>query len=129
VREDLLAMLYRLEETHAVRRLSNSDACAAVGSRIAARWALLRLVRNGRIQTDGGRLALTDLGRDEARTLVRSHRLWEAYLVEQLGFPPDHVHEPAHRVEHYIDEDMREQIKAGIDAVDVDPHGRVIPGS
>lgn len=127
VREDLLAMLYRLEELHSPSRLSPEDARAAVGGGLTGRWSLLALQREGRIALAEGRLELTQAGRDDARQLVRSHRLWETYLVEHLGLPLDHVHEPAHRVEHYIDEAMREQIKAGLEQPDVDPHGREIP--
>jgi manganese/zinc/iron transport system permease protein len=126
VREDLLAMLYRVDEA-GQRRLASSEALAAVGGRAMARWALRSLVRGGRIEQRDGRLQLTGEGRQDARELVRSHRLWETYLVTQLGMPLDHVHEPAHRVEHYIDEQMREQLEQNLDAAATDPHGRDIP--
>jgi Mn-dependent DtxR family transcriptional regulator len=59
--------------------------------------------------------------------LVRSHRLWESYLVKHLGLPLDHVHDPAHRVEHYIDESIQKQIAAELEPSAQDPHGREIP--
>ena len=65
--------------------------------------------------------------RATAVTLVRTHRLWEAYLVEYLGLPLDHVHEGAHRVEHFLDERMRRELAEAIEDTERDPHGREIP--
>jgi hypothetical protein len=92
-----------------------------------ARWSIAALVRDNRIETAGEQLLLTDLGRTDARKLVRSHRLWETYLVQNLGMPLDHVHEPAHRVEHFIGEQLQQDLEAELDASGQDPHGRQIP--
>ncbi len=127
LREDLLGMLYRVEELDSDQSLTDTAAREAVGGGFLARWSLAELVRAGRIARAGQQLRLTDRGRDAARQLVRSHRLWETYLVEQLDMPLDHVHEPAHRVEHFIDERMRQEIEAQVDAQGQDPHGREIP--
>jgi manganese/zinc/iron transport system permease protein len=127
VREDLLAMLYRVEELSANRRLAAPEARTAVGGGLLARWALSGLLRSGRLAADASeRLELTPTGREDARQLVRSHRLWETYLHAYLGVPLDHVHEPAHRVEHFISEDMREELQQQVGAA-ADPHGREIP--
>jgi Mn-dependent DtxR family transcriptional regulator len=71
-------------------------------------------------------LRLTADGRERAKRLVRGHRLWEAFLVKHLGLPLDHVHEPAHRVEHFINQPLRDELQKELDAQQ-DPHGRVIP--
>jgi manganese/zinc/iron transport system permease protein len=127
LRDDLLAMLYRVEELSSEKPLSPANALQAVGGGWLAQWGLAGLVRGGQIESRGNRLQLTDAGRDLARNLVRSHRLWETYLVEHLGMPLDHVHEPAHRVEHYIDEHLQRELQAEVDATAGDPHGREIP--
>jgi manganese/zinc/iron transport system permease protein len=127
IREDLLAMLYRIEELHSPRPLAAADAQRAVGGGLLARWGLRGLVRDGRVTVASGALALTPTGRDEAKQMVRTHRLWETYLVQHLGLPLDHVHEPAHRVEHYIGPELREQLKQKVEDTSVDPHGREIP--
>jgi hypothetical protein len=128
LREDLLLMLYRVEEIDATRRLRPGEAVAAVGGGWLARWALAMLRRRGRLELKGGSLHMTDDGRTRAARLVRGHRLWESYLVKHLGLPPDHVHEPAHRVEHFIGPKIREQLEEAVDDVAKDPHGRAIPG-
>jgi manganese/zinc/iron transport system permease protein len=127
LREDLLAMLYRVEELGSHQRLTAVEASEAVGGGWLVRWGVRELVRNGRIIRDSESLQLTDKGRKAARRLVRSHRLWETYLVEHLGMPLDHVHEPAHRVEHFIGERLRQELESEIDSDGQDPHGREIP--
>jgi manganese/zinc/iron transport system permease protein len=127
VREDILAMLYRLEELNVHRTMQPRNALLAVGGGVAAAAALWQLIRRGLVQRVDGGLALTNLGRDRAKHLVRSHRLWEAYLVEYLGLPLDHVHAPAERMEHYIGQRLQEQIAAGLPQEETDPHGRSIP--
>ena len=127
LRDDLLAMLYRVEELAREKPLSPAKARKAVGGGTLAYWGLKGLLRNGRVTLEDQHLQLTDSGRALARQLVRSHRLWETYLVEHLGMPLDHVHEPAHRVEHYIDEKMRKEIEAEVQSAGRDPHGREIP--
>jgi manganese/zinc/iron transport system permease protein len=127
VREDLLAMLYRLEELRAERQLGSREAVRAVGAGMLGEFALWSLVRRGEIQRTAAGLQLTEAGRRRAVQLVRSHRLWEAFLVEHLGLPADHVHDPAERMEHYIDERLQEQIVADLSDAQRDPHGRGIP--
>jgi manganese/zinc/iron transport system permease protein len=126
-REDLLLMLYRVEEIDPTRRLRPAEAVAAVGGGWRARWALATLRRRGRLELREGRLQMTDDGRWRAARLVRGHRLWESYLVKHLGFAPDHVHEPAHRVEHFIGPEIRQHLEQATDAATQDPHGRRIP--
>lgn len=127
VREDILAMLYRVEEFDHTRRLARADALEAVGGGYISRHALRTLVRRGDVTMDDRGLLLTDNGRTQAAQLVRTHRLWETYLVDELGMPLDHVHEPAHRVEHFLDEDIREQLAERLPDGAEDPHGREIP--
>jgi ABC-type Mn2+/Zn2+ transport system permease subunit/Mn-dependent DtxR family transcriptional regulator len=127
LREDLLLMLYRLEEIDPTKRLRPQEAVAAVGGGSLARWALAMLRRRGRIEVRDGKLHMTDDGRWRAARLVRGHRLWETYLVKHLGLPPDHVHAPADRVEHFISQPLREHLQAAVDATGKDPHGREIP--
>lgn len=70
---------------------------------------------------------LTPSGRKRAAELVRAHRLWERYLTEQGGFKPDHVHDPAERAEHWLDEQGRRTLEENLGHPTVDPHGSPIP--
>lgn len=127
LREDLLAMLYRVEELGSTKSLTPADAQVALGGGWLARVATNQLTRSGQVGQQNSHLLLTDSGREAARQLVRSHRLWEAFLVKHLGLPLDHVHDPAHRVEHYIDAEIQQRIAEDLEASARDPHGRDIP--
>jgi manganese/zinc/iron transport system permease protein len=126
LREDLLSMIFRVEELGGQPLYANL-AVAAVGGGWRARWALAMLKRRGRLNVAPDGLHLTADGRERAKRLVRGHRLWEAYLVKHLGLPLDHVHEPAHRVEHFIHQPLRDELQKAVDDPHQDPHGREIP--
>ncbi|HYG78173.1 MAG TPA: metal ABC transporter permease [Planctomycetota bacterium] len=132
VREDALALLYRWQEIAPDRSLEHAQAAAALGGGWFPRLALWWLQREGRIQAwataDGKRgLRLTDKGARQAQTLVKSHRLWESYLSQVLGFPADHLHAPADRTEHYISEGLLREVAREVEHPHEDPHGRPIP--
>jgi len=127
LREDLLLMLYRVEEIDPNKRMRPAEAVQAVGGGWLARWALAMLRHRGRLEVRDGRLHMTEDGRWRAARLVRGHRLWEAYLVKHLGLPADHVHAPADRVEHYIHKPLRDELQKAVEGTAKDPHGREIP--
>ncbi len=127
LREDLLAMLYRVEELDETKWLTIAEAREAVGGGWLSRWSVRTLLGDRQLSLTGEQLQLTDLGRQNARKMVRTHRLWETYLVQHLGMPLDHVHEPAHRVEHFIGEQLQQELEVKLDTMRQDPHGRDIP--
>ena len=122
VREDILALMFRAEESLV------SGRPAVPSASLALRWlARFQLHRSGLIERLTGRWQLTAAGRAVAVELVASHRLWETYLSTRLDLPADHVHPPAERMEHFIDRTLREQLVAELDHPDRDPHGKPIP--
>lgn len=130
-REDVLGMLYRVHEAaasgRAVRPVHTGDIARAVGGGLVSRLALGSLHRRGDVRmAPGGGLALTEPGLARARQVVRSHRLWESYLSTHLGLPLDHLHEPSHRVEHFITPEMQAELIAQAEPA-TDPHGKPIP--
>jgi len=58
-----------------------------------------------------GSLVLTDLGRAEASRIVRAHRLWELFLINQADIAPDHVHRDADELEHILTHDMVQELE------------------
>ncbi|MDZ7616052.1 MAG: metal ABC transporter permease [Patescibacteria group bacterium] len=127
VREDVLGMLYRLEELDAPRPMPLHEAARAVGGGMAPWFAVCGLLLRGEVARAGLALHLTSAGRSRAQRIVRSHRLWEAYLVQYLNLPPDHVHEPAMRMEHFISAPLARELASDIASDETDPHGRDIP--
>ena len=128
--EDILGFLYRLEEKGLtdVAKTSSQLLKQILGvGPLLQRLAMRRLSRGGLISVDAAGYCLTSAGRDTAKKLVRSHRLWESYMAKHFELPPDHLHEMAHEVEHYIDADMRKDLEGELERPDLDPHGREIP--
>lgn len=127
--EDVMAALYRCEEMgDAAAGLSWRRCLAAAGRGPLAWLALPQLWIGGRARWPaGGQVQLTERGREAARSLVRSHRLWEAYLGEHFELPLDHLHAPAERIEHYIGPSLREQLARELAGPGTDPHGKQIP--
>ncbi|MBC8105308.1 MAG: metal ABC transporter permease [Anaerolineae bacterium] len=50
-------------------------------------------------------LALTHRGTAVANRLARAHVLWENFLEQKVGLPPDHVHDAAEWIEHHLNEE------------------------
>ena len=76
-----------------------------------------------------GPLALTDAGILRATAVVRRHRLIETWLVREMGYDWDQVHDEAEILEHVISERLLDAINARLDYPACDPHGDSIPGS
>ncbi|MCC6285621.1 MAG: metal ABC transporter permease [Phycisphaerales bacterium] len=126
LREDVLGALYRAAE---LGRAAGLDAVAlrrVIGSGPATGRALRRLAAAGLVRQAAGGWMLTPAGEAEAKGIVRAHRLWELYLVRELGLRPDHVHDPASELEHLRAGGKRVEPKV---AGTRDPHDRAIPGA
>jgi manganese/zinc/iron transport system permease protein len=121
--QDVLARLFREEEKGA----------APTPLPAAADWreSLARriLLRRNMMNESAGVARLTPEGRDAAQSLVRAHRLWESYLEQNFALPTDHLHEPAHRIEHVLDPVLQKQVQEELHSPEADPHGRSIPKS
>jgi DtxR family Mn-dependent transcriptional regulator len=76
-----------------------------------------------------GAITLTDAGRAEAVAVVRRHRLTETWLVREMGYSWDEVHDEAEVLEHAISDRLLESIDARLGHPDRDPHGDPIPAS
>ena len=122
--EDILGQLYRQEEaaTAAIAPRQASIPSGLVG--LFSRW---RLWQRGLVQGRGGESELTTTGRAAARNLVRAHRLWESFLEANFELPPDHLHEPAERMEHFVGPELQEQLDEQLAGREIDPHGKKIP--
>jgi DtxR family transcriptional regulator, Mn-dependent transcriptional regulator len=70
---------------------------------------------------------LTEHGRHIALNIIRKHRLWEVWLVNNLGFKWDEVHEIAEQLEHVVSDELIEQLDKHLGYPKADPHGDLIP--
>ena len=76
-----------------------------------------------------GPLTLTTAGRMRATAVVRRHRLIETWLVRELGYSWDEVHDEAEVLEHAISDRLLEAINAHLGQPATDPHGDPIPAA
>ncbi|MFZ2717576.1 MAG: metal-dependent transcriptional regulator [Lactococcus chungangensis] len=66
-------------------------------------------------------------GYQEARFIIKSHRVWETFLVEQAGYQIDEVHEEAENLEHSSSKRLVERLYTLMHFPKTDPHGSEIP--
>ena len=93
----------------------------------SANIAMWALKRKGRLSAEGAGLSLTSIGEKEGQGLIRSHRLWEAYLCNQLAACATDVHLSAHKLEHFTDASLQSKLDQESGHPGVDPHQRKIP--
>ncbi len=74
-----------------------------------------------------GAITLTAAGRLRALDMVRRHRLIETFLVTQLGYGWDEVHDEAEVLEHACSPRMIDALDALLGHPTRDPHGDPIP--
>jgi len=70
---------------------------------------------------------LTTLGEEFAIKTLRSHRLWECFLVDTLDFNWDEVHEVAEQLEHIKSNQLVDRLDQFLGFPTLDPHGEPIP--
>lgn len=117
-REDVLAALWRSEESG-----GPPPRVATLRGRLAG----LALWAGGDVARAAAGWRLTPRGRKVAEMVVRSHRLWEAWLGRHVDLPVDHLHPPAEWIEHHLGTALRQRLEADLGIGTPDPHGSEIP--
>lgn len=70
---------------------------------------------------------LTNDGLEVCFGLVRSHRLWEVFLMKHLNYTWREAHEDAHLLEHTASKRMVDRLDEYLGYPHVCPHGEIIP--
>lgn len=117
-RQHLLRALFEVSEEQGEMR-----GAVSVASLMKERsWTHARLLRElasatreGLVAADGDRYRLTASGWDDARRLVRNHRLWEIYLITHAAIAPSHVDRDADELEHVLGKSMVQSLEAILD--------------
>lgn len=127
--EDVLKDIYKLQGAKAAVE-AGALARATGLSREMARAAIQAVVLSGWAARDeSGGVTLTADGRRQAETLIRVHRLWERYLADREGLPPEAVHAEADRREHDTPPARAAELDAELGHPLRDPHGHIIPAA
>ncbi|MGL6233962.1 MAG: metal-dependent transcriptional regulator [Segniliparus sp.] len=128
VTQDYLKVLWNLQEWSddpittklLAEKLGVSASTASEGVR--------KLVDQGLVEHERyGAVSLTPEGREAAVAVVRRHRLIETFLVEELHYGWDEVHDEAEVLEHAISDRFVERLDMKLGHPDRDPHGDPIP--
>ncbi len=125
--EDALLWAHRQWETEA----AHSFTAGQLGESLQwlaseAHASTRRLNLSGLLNLEKGRFSLSESGHTKALGLIRAHRLYETYL-DELGYPPDHQHDPADRVEHHLSPGLVGELEKATEHPDKDPQGKIIP--
>lgn len=127
--ENYLKTIYKLAEAEPEQDVSTNRIAAALTTRAASVTDMLRRLAEKQLleyeKYKGVRLTLE--GRRLALLTVRKHRLWEVFLVQQLGFTWDEVHDVAEELEHVQSPLLMRRLDAFLDFPTLDPHGDPIP--
>ena len=70
---------------------------------------------------------LSKTGNRKAVNILRKHRLWETFLVNNLGFNWEEVHDIAEQLEHIKSEKLINRLDNFLKYPKFDPHGEPIP--
>jgi len=128
--ENYLKAIYRLSEEGANSVLTN-DLAEAMNTKAASATDMVKKLAAKKFisykKYYGA--SLTAKGKAEALTVIRKHRLWETFLVKQLGFAWDEVHEVAEQLEHIQSKRLIEKLDEFLEYPKTDPHGDPIPDS
>ena len=79
------------------------------------------------LTTTNSYLILSEEGVQKAEKLVRAHRLWETYQVKQMGLNSNQIHDEADKLEHFLSEELIDEIDKELGYPVKDPHDSPIP--
>ncbi len=116
--EDILAESYLLSggegdiDTAAEQKDDLGAAPGTVSSRLLRGIAAVLLGLRGYLR------AGVPVGRGKriARALLKKRGLWRRFAAERLGLASDHLDDPAHRIEHHLDDEFTRRIESGLDS-------------
>jgi manganese/zinc/iron transport system permease protein len=129
VGDDILGFLYRYHElaTSGAAPVPAPEIRKALQSDASVNLMIWKLKRKGLLRQQNGGYTLTSSGKDAGKGLIRSHRLWEAYLCNVMGYCETDVHRHAHRFEHFTDPKLQKKLREVAGNPERDPHDRKIP--
>jgi manganese/zinc/iron transport system permease protein len=130
-RENVLKLLYHLEEASVPGKGFSPDDMLKRRALdpVELRRTLKELIGKELVNKNELGYLLSAAGRNEARRVVRIHRLWEMYLTEKMNIASDHVHDDAEAMEHIITPEMEDKLARLLNFPARDPHNKQIPWS
>lgn len=130
VAQDYLKVIWTAQEW-SVDKVTTKMLAEKIGvSASTASESIRKLAEQGLVDHEKyGAVTLTDAGRRAALVMVRRHRLLETFLVRELGYGWDEVHDEAEVLEHAVSDRLMARIDAKLGFPQRDPHGDPIPAT
>ncbi len=122
--ENILKSMWKKRTAVSFQELQNTHGLPP----LALFRCIVRLIREGWVEKQGGRYSLSGDGEKKASSIVRLHRLWELYLVSELGIARDKIHPTAEEMEHILTPEIEALLTRLLADPKVDPHAQPIPG-
>lgn len=126
--ENYLKAIYNLDRQNLKKITPTAIAEALHNNPASVVDMIKKLVDKDLLQYEKSKgVKLTANGRNVAISIVRKHRLWEAFLLEKLGYGWDEVHDIAEQLEHVHHPDLADRLDKFLGYPKYDPHGDPIP--
>jgi ABC-type Mn2+/Zn2+ transport system permease subunit/Mn-dependent DtxR family transcriptional regulator len=123
--EDVLKQSIKLLEISALN-LSNLKEKLQI-SNFKLKSILNRLQKEQMITISDNFITLTEKGHAKGYDLVRAHRLWETFLVNEMGLNTEQIHDDAEKFEHLLPDSLLQEVERKLGYPQLDPHGSPIP--
>ena len=126
-KEDYLKCIYEIGTE--VEKISNKEIASRMQvSPPAVTEMIKRMISEGLLVKDKTHgYLLTDLGSQLVSDLYRKHRLIEVFLLENLDYTTEEVHEEAEVLEHTVSEHFIDKLDHMLGSPKTCPHGGTIP--
>lgn len=126
-REEVLEELWTAEEAGTPLTIPTLSRRIHAGPSEGWGGVVQELVEAGLVTVEGGVVRLTPQGSEQAREVVRHHRLAEVLFYEVLQLPMKDSEAEACRLEHLLSAEAAEAVCTFLGHPPVCPHGRPIP--
>jgi DtxR family transcriptional regulator, Mn-dependent transcriptional regulator len=122
------ALKHLLDREQGGRHASPESLAGTLGlPRVKVTHLITDMESQGLLETRGSELHLTAQGERWGIHIVRAHRLWERYLVDEARMPLKQIHGEANQREHLMTEAQLNELDAALGHPTRDPHGDPIP--
>ena len=126
--ENYLKAIYHLSN-HGSKAVSTNDIAYKIDTKASSVTDMIKKLADkdlvSYVKYQGANL--TKQGRLTAVSVIRKHRLWEVFLVNNLNFSWDEVHDVAEQLEHIKSEKLINELETFLEFPTHDPHGDPIP--
>lgn len=131
--QDILKMVYKkCYNENKVKSLRDAVSVTELADWIGAPIRMIlkvvdKLTKDKLILVDNNNVCLTPAGEKFGLRIIRSHRLWESYLINEKILTENNIHSDAEEFEHVLTEELLDEIDEKLGYPQYDPHGSPIP--